>query len=219
MARRWLLKEKENLHFYVFTGVLLLVGTVFGTMLVRALSFAQQQDLTERLGLLLQTIQQTEPVTANVSFGERFWFYAKWLALIWAFGLSVIGLPLVLALVFLKGILLGFAAGLLVQALAWQGVLLFLTAVAPQNALVVPALIVASVSSLRFAIIVVNEKLRRRKSRLRAPFVTHTTITALMLAMLVCAALLEAYVTPLMLDNVAPMVLKSFAAPLQGLRF
>lgn len=209
MARRWILKEKENLHFYVFVGVLLIVGAVFGTMLVRALSFAQQQDLADQLGLYLQTFRQAEAPGVAVSFADRFWFYMKWLALIWAFGLSVIGLPLVLVLVFLKGILLGFAAGLFVYKLAWQGVLLFLTAVAPQNAVVVPALIIAGVSSLRFALTIIREKFRRRKLRWRTPLISHTATTGLMLVMLACAAMFEAYVTPLLLEHIAPMLANS----------
>jgi stage II sporulation protein M len=216
MALRWLQKEKENLHYYVFVGVLLLVGTVFGMMLVRSLSFAQQQDLADRLGFFLQTYQQADASASTVSFAERAGFYAKWLVLIWAFGLSIIGLPLVLALVFLKGVLLGFAVGLLVQSLAWDGLLLFLAAVAPQNVLVVPAIAIAGVSSLRYAFIIVREKVRNRKPRWRTPLAAHTAISGLMMMMLVCAALFEAYVTPLLLENIVPMLAVSPDSAPQG---
>ena len=44
-------------------------------------------------------------------------------AALWVLGLTVVGLPFVLALDFLKGVLVGFAIGMLVREFAWKGLL------------------------------------------------------------------------------------------------
>ena len=205
-VRIWSLSARENVNLYLFVGVLLIVGAIFGALLVHALTFEQQQELAARLGLYMKTAQEPSAVQPAAAFRDSLLFYGKWLLLIWLLGISVIGLPVVLLLDFLKGVLIGFAGGLLIQELAWKGVLFFLAAVAPQNALVVPALMIASVSAARFAYFVVRERLFRRKGRLLPPFVAHSAAAALMLGMLVLAALYEAYVSPLLLEWVTPRV-------------
>lgn len=200
----WNVSTRENMNLYLFVGVLLVVGAVFGALLVRALTFEQQRDLAEHLGLYLNAARDPGALNPAETFRDSLIFYGKWLALIWLLGLSVIGLPLVFILDFLKGVLIGFSVGLLVHEFAWNGVLFSFAAVAPQNALVLPALMIASVSSARFAYFVVTERLFRRKGRLLPPFLAHTAVAALMMAMLLMASLYEAYVSPMLLERAAP---------------
>ncbi|MDB4866565.1 MAG: stage sporulation protein [Cohnella sp.] len=214
--RLWKLSVRDNFNLYVFIGVLFIVGGVFGALLVRALTFEQQQDLAQTLGVYLKSVGDPAHLKAAATFWDGFLFYSKWVLLIWLLGLSVIGLPFVLVLVFLKGVLIGFAVGLLVHELAWKGLLFFLATVAPQNALAVPALMIASVSAARFAYFVVRERLFRRKGRLLPPFLAHTAVAVLMLVMVGMASLYEAYVSPLLLERVTPHVMPpklSTAAP------
>lgn len=202
--RLWNLSARDNVNLYLFVGVLLVVGAVFGALLVHALTLEQQQSLADHLGVYLKTLEEPARLSPHGAFRESLGFYAKWLLLIWLLGLSVIGLPVVLILDFLKGVLIGFAAGLLVHEFAWKGLLFFLATVAPQNALVVPALMIASVSAARFAYFVVRERLFRRKGNLLPPFLAHSAAAAFMLLMLALASLFEAYVSPLLLDQLTP---------------
>jgi stage II sporulation protein M len=205
--RFWNLSARDNLNLYLFIGVLFVVGAVFGALLVRALTFEQQQDLADTLGLYLKSVGDGSGLDPATAFWDGFQFYAKWLFLIWLLGLSVIGVPIVLVLDFLKGVLVGFTAGLLVHELAWKGLLFFLATVAPPNALAVPALMIASVSAARFAYFIVRERLFRRKGRMLPPFLAHTAVAASMLVMLGVASLYEAYVSPLLLERVTPHVM------------
>jgi stage II sporulation protein M len=204
--RLWNLSARNNLNLYVFVGVLVIVGAIFGALLVNALTLEQQQDLANEIGIYMTSLQETQNFAHATTFWDSFWFYSKWLFLIWLLGLSVIGLPLVLMLDFLKGVLIGFAVAVLAQQLAWKGVFFFLMATAPQNALVIPALMIASVSSARFAYFVVRERLFRRKGQLLPPFLAHTAVTVFLLIMLCLASLYEAFLSPLLLTRITPTV-------------
>lgn len=188
----------------MFLGVLVLVGTIFGAMLVYALTLDQQQELADAIGVYLVKIDSSGSVSPASTFRESFLLYGKWMLLIWFLGLSVIGLPLVFLLDFLKGVLIGFAAAVLAQQFAWNGVLFFLLATGPRNALVVPALMIASLSSARFAYFVVRERLFRRKGQLLPPFLAHTAVAAAMLLVLCVASLYEAFVSPDWLARIVP---------------
>lgn len=204
--RLWNLSARDNLNLYVFMGVLIIVGAIFGALLVNALTLEQQQELADEIGAYMTNIKDPQHFSQAATFWDSFLFYGKWLFLIWLLGLSVIGLPLVLVLDFLKGVLIGFAVALLAQQLAWKGVFFFLVATAPQNALVIPALMIASVSAARFAYFVVRERLFRRKGQLLPPFLAHTAVMLVMLVMLCVASLYEAFLSPLILERITPSV-------------
>jgi len=203
-VRPWNMSARIHFNLYLFIGVVMFTGAVFGALLVNALTLEQQQNLADELRGYWATFDHLAQLDAAEAFRDRFWLYAKWLGLIWLLGLSVVGMPLVLALDFLKGVLLGFAVGLIVRELAWKGVAVSLVALVPQNALIVPSLAIASASAARFAHYVLRERLYLRKGRLLPPFVAHTTVAVVMLLMLGLAALLEAYVSPYLLTRIAP---------------
>lgn len=209
--RLWRLSARENMNLYVFMGVLIVVGAVFGALLAGALTLDQQQELADQLGVYWKTVRDTGQFDHASAFWDSFLFYGKWLGLIWLLGVSVIGVPLVLVIDFLKGLLIGFAAALLVEQSAWKGVLLFLASTALQNAIVVPALMIASVSASRFAYFIVRERLFQRKGRLLPPFVAHTAVTGLMLAVTLCVSLYEAFVAPQLLAHVVSVAGPSIA--------
>jgi len=207
--RLWNLSARDNLNLYVFLGVLIVVGAIFGALLVNALTLEQQQELADSIGVYMTSVNEPQSMSPVTAFWDSFWFYGKWLLLIWFLGLSVIGLPLVLVLDFLKGVLIGFTVALLAQQLAWKGVLFFLAATAPQNVIVVPVLIIASLSAARFAYFVVRERLFRRKGQLLPPFLAHTAVMGLMLVMLCAASLYEAFLAPHIIERVTPSVVSA----------
>ena len=108
--------------------------------------------------------------------------HGKWLLAVWLLGVTVVGAPFVLVLDFLKGVLIGFSLGVLVQAYGWKGMLFALAAMVPGNLLVLPALLFASVSSVAFALHVFRYRLMQPSGSLREPLLAHTSAALTMLA-------------------------------------
>lgn len=187
---------RDQLPLYLFVGVLFVVGVVFGTVMSSALTLEQQQELSGDVQHFTQLLSVGVGPDQTASFWDRAWFHTKWMALIWLLGMTVIGIPLLLALDFLKGVLVGFSMGLLAGQHAWAGVLFWLLAVAPQNILIVPALLIASVSAIRFAVHFVKSRLLQQQGALLPPFAAHCGMVLGMLAILWGAAWFEAYVSP-----------------------
>nr|WP_233168209.1 stage II sporulation protein M [Paenibacillus roseus] len=190
---------KDQLALYIFVGVLFIVGVVFGVVMAGALTLEQQQDLTGDVEHFVKLLNAGLGPDKTASFWDRAWFHTKWVLLIWLLGLTVIGTPLLLVLDFLKGALVGFSMGLLIGQHAWSGVLFWLIAVAPQNVLVVPALLIASVAGLSFAAHFVKVRLLQKNGSLARPLIAHTLTAVCMLAVLWAAAWFEAYVSPLIM--------------------
>ncbi|MGO4376203.1 stage II sporulation protein M, partial [Paenibacillus sp. MCAF20] len=112
---------KNNLSLYVFVAVLFVVGAIFGALMVNALTFEQQQDLAQDVDQYVRLMGAGIGVDETDSFWERFFFHGKWMLLLWLLGITVVGIPGVLALNFLKGALVGFSIGTLINQYAWKG--------------------------------------------------------------------------------------------------
>ncbi|QHW30251.1 stage II sporulation protein M [Paenibacillus rhizovicinus] len=197
---------KDRLSLYVFVFVLFVVGVVFGALMVNALTLGQQQDLSDDVQQFIVHIQNGTLQQGSETFADRAWFQAKWLLIVWVLGLTVVGLPFVLALDFLKGVLVGFAIGMLVREYAWKGLVFSLASVAPVNLIAVPAFLIASVSAVTFGVHVVKSRFLGRFGPLGRPLLSFTATAAIMLVLLIAAALVESYLTPILLKWAVPLV-------------
>lgn len=206
------LSAKDHLHLYLFVSVLFVMGVIFGALMVNALTLEQKQDLAGYLGSFLQASSFGGEAAPKPDLMEIFGLHFKWVMLLWLLGISVVGLPLVLVLDFLKGLLVGFTIGVLISQYSWRGLLLALVSVAPQNALIVPVLIVCSVAAITFSMMLVKHRfLPRSNGPAAAPFVSYTALTMSMIALMFAVSLFEVYVTPRLVEWIAPLVLGAMA--------
>lgn len=191
---------QEKLHLYIFVSVLFIMGIVFGALMVNALSADQIKEMSHYLGQFFQLMEQEADGPMDVLFRESLAMHLKWLLLVSLLGISVIGLPIILVLDFVKGVLLGFTVGYFVGQLSWQGVLFALFSIAPQNLLIVPALIICSVSGISLSVYIFkNRILLRRQGRLSEQFKQYAIIMLSLAIIVALASLFEAFISPILM--------------------
>lgn len=200
---------QDHLSLYVFVSVLFLMGVVFGAMLVNSLSLEQQQELSRFFGSYLHTMEQGYDGQSSSFFSQSFISYTKWIVLIGLFGLTVIGIPLVLVLDFLKGVLIGFTVGYMVGEMGWNGMLFSLLSIVPQNMIVIPLVIVASVSALSLSITLVRHRFQRHPIKLPEIFAAYAAKMFALILVSLAVSLYEAYVTPVLIQWMAPRMLST----------
>ncbi|GAB6990381.1 stage II sporulation protein M [Paenibacillus pini] len=206
---------KEQTILYIFVAVLFLVGVIFGALMVNALSLEQQQDLESYLGNFFTTVNQNQlggEMPAAVSYWSIAGLHLKWVGLIWILGLSIIGLPGILVLDFLKGVLIGFTVGYLVGQFSWKGLLFALVTVAPPNLLIIPVLMVSSVAAIAFSLhFIKNRVTMQRHVPFMRPFASYVGLSLLMAVLMLGISSFETWVTPAMMRWVTPMLLNTSA--------
>ncbi|OAB32682.1 stage II sporulation protein M [Paenibacillus macquariensis subsp. defensor] len=200
---------KDQTMLFIFVGVLFLVGVIFGALMVNALSLEQQQDLARYLGNYFVVLDQGSTGTEQVTYWNIALLHLKWVGLIWICGLSVIGLPGILILDFLKGVLIGFTVGYLVGQFSWKGLLFALVSVAPHNLFVIPVLVLCSVAAISFSLhIIKNRILTHGHGSLTRPFINYVVLTVVMGALMLGIASFETWVTPAMMRWVTPILIQ-----------
>ncbi|MGP4072396.1 stage II sporulation protein M [Piscibacillus sp. B03] len=166
--KRWLKGSSYTLEpyisLYVFLFVLFVIGVIFGASMVGSLSFLQKQDLLFFVEQYFLSITESSRLTTLGELFSAFWTHGKYVTFLFLFGLSFIGLPVVWFLLFLKGIVIGFTVGFLVNQMSWKGFLLSMLSVTPQNLLIVPAYLLIVASSMIFCIHVMKMLFGKGKS-------------------------------------------------------
>ncbi|GAB6929899.1 stage II sporulation protein M [Paenibacillus sp. JCM 10914] len=201
---------KDQTTLYVFVAVLFLVGVLFGALMVNALSLEQQQEMARYLNHFFVNVQDGGEAMSQSSFWSIAALHMKWVGLIWILGMSVIGLPGILILDFLKGVLIGFTVGYLVGQYSWKGLLFALVSIAPQNLLIIPVLMICSVAAISFSLYIIRTRLIMNKGgSIVKPFVSYSLMTLFMVLLTLGVASFETWVSPAMMRWVTPMLLQA----------
>jgi stage II sporulation protein M len=186
---------KNHSTIYLFMIILFLTGIIFGAVIVNSMDFIQKQDLFFYLERFFVQITEGVSIEKKDIFWQSFVYHAKYLILIFVLGLSVIGLPLVWVLLFVKGMVVGFSVGFIVNQLGLEGLLLSSLSIAPQNIIIIPVYIAAGTLSMIFSLGLLNKLFSRRNNQqILQPFLRYCIIFIILLVFSLIAAFMEAYI-------------------------
>ncbi|WP_100398458.1 stage II sporulation protein M [Bacillus sp. FJAT-44742] len=188
---------EEHRSLYLFVTVLFLMGIVFGAIVVNSLSLTQKHDLYMYLNQFFGQVSEGSYATASDMFKQSFSHYAKYAGLMWLLGLSVIGLPFILLLLFLKGIVVGFTVGFLVNQMGIPGFAMSFVSVLPQNLIVVPVYIFVAAISLAFSLKLIRHQfLKTNYEPIFPMFMKSCLYMGVSLMLLAFASSIEAFLSP-----------------------
>ncbi|WP_280768313.1 stage II sporulation protein M [Salipaludibacillus daqingensis] len=206
MGKSYIRKNKllyyweDNRSTFIFTTVLLIMGVVFGSIIVNSMSFSQKNDLYAYLTLFFSEVEKGEFANARDIFTQSFAYYSKVLGFIWFLGLSIIGLPIVFILLFIKGLTIGFTVGFLVDQMGFEGFLFAFSSVFPQNIFLIPIFILVASTATSFSIKIWKQIVSRGHQPIFHQFVSYTMFILLVGGGLVIVSAFEALVTPVVMQ-------------------
>lgn len=193
---------------YAVAAAVFAFGAVAGGAAVGYLDAADASELSSYLrGYVAQAAASPGTLAGVPAPGAAVEAVGRGALLPFVLGLSVIGAPLVLALLFLRGFALGFTAAFLVREYSYAGILLAAASIVPQSLLAVPAALLAAGSSLAFALAAAKIMLGRRGegTALFHGLVAFSGVAAAG-ALLAAAAWVQGAVTPVLVELVARYV-------------
>ncbi|SMO40912.1 stage II sporulation protein M [Melghirimyces algeriensis] len=195
---------QNQMSLYLFVGVLFIMGVIFGAFIVNTLSPVQKDNLLAYLGHFFQGLNGEGIADPKISFQHSLGGHFKTLGLMWLLGISVIGMPFIVVMIFLKGLVIGFTVGFLVSQLSWDGLWFSFLAVVPHNLLTVPALMIVAVSGITFSVLLAKNRLIQRRGTIYPQFLSYSVLVTAMACVLVVSSLLEAYLSPKLMQMVVP---------------
>ncbi len=193
---------QDNASLYVFVIILFMMGVIFGAIVVNSLNFAQKQDLFYYLSQFFKDVASGNETNNAHIWTQSYIDNMKYVALIAVLGISVIGLPLILILLFLKGMVVGFTVGFLVNQMGWSGFLLASGSMMPQNLIVVPCFIIMGMSAMAFSIRLIRKQFSRRGEAMMPIIKQYMFVVGCIAVLFILAASIEAYISPYLLKQV-----------------
>jgi len=116
-------------------------------------------------------------------------------AAIYVLGLTVIGMPVTLAILFVRGFVIGFAVGFLTRDLSMGGLLLTAAAILPHNLLYIPAMCFGTASSVMFGLLLWKRNFDTGIA-IWPRLLRYTGVMTVVLLVSLGAGLVEGYITP-----------------------
>jgi stage II sporulation protein M len=188
---------REHSSIFLFIVVLFLMGVIFGAIVVNSMSITQKEDLFYYLSQFFGQVSSGKEAEDNDLFLQSFFHNSKFIGLMWILGISIIGLPVILILLFIKGMVVGFTVGFLVSQMGWQGFLLAFVSILPQNLIIIPVFIMMAALSVIFSLRMIKKQFLKKYAQPILPFFKRY-IFALIVAgiFIVAASGIEAYLSP-----------------------
>ncbi len=200
--------QRQTVALLSFVFVLFLTGVACGALLVRGLHDAQQRDVSTYVE---RHVRSFLPAHSNdrvpIAWSERMRVYAQWLVVIALCGVSVICIPIVCMLIFVKGVMIGFALAVLIAKWSWAGVVIGIGSVFPHHIVLLPMLGIAGAMALATARTLVRTFMGHpapvHRYLVRRWLLVHGgCLTAVALV-----AWIETHITPIVMQSIVPWAL------------
>ncbi|QDP40529.1 stage II sporulation protein M [Radiobacillus deserti] len=186
---------KDHAAVYFFMIILFLIGIIFGAVIVNSMNFVQKQDLFFYLDRFFGKMLEGPDVNNQDIFVSSLFYHIKYLLLLFVLGLSVIGMPIIWILLFIKGIVVGFSVGFFVNQMGWKGLLLATASIAPQNLLIIPVYLIAGSLAMIFSINLLRKLFSQKLHQPLLPlFMRYGTFFFALFLVVGVASLIESFV-------------------------
>ena len=186
----------DNFWLCMVIILCLCTGIVLGIYTVKFMDDLSKSDLNNYLQNFTQRL-----VVDNINYNNVFVQAIKnnipILLAIWFLGLTIIGIPIILILLGIKGFSIGFCASFLIKSLGLKGIWVILLGLLPQNVIYIPCLVWLSVLSIKFSLDVFND--RNEKRWTNSIWVRIASFSLLFLIgclIMLLGLLVETYITP-----------------------
>lgn len=190
---------RNNAKEYLIIGLIFLAGIVFGIIFINQAKDTTKTEITNYITNFKDALQGenkidkgtllTQSITKNVILGIALWFV----------GSTVIGIPIVYAIVAYRGFCIGYTISAAIAVLGNKsGILFILLSIFCQNILFIPALLAISVSGIKMYQSIVKNK---QKENIKIEMVRHTIFSTIIIIILTISSLIEVYISTNLLQG------------------
>ncbi len=187
---------KRNIVQYTILCTALIIGIISGSIAVNMMSDFQLENILNFINDILTNINNITVDCASV-FYLSLSNNLKTAFVLISLGLSIIGFPLILIIMFLRGFVLGFTIGFLIDKLGSKGILLSVLSILPQNLVFLPCIISIGVAALTFAVTILKNKFKNHHVDYPQLLTGYLMLSLFFTFFLVISSLIEGYISPM----------------------
>ena len=187
-----------NLKQYIIISTIFLIGIILGVILVNNTQDETKTQIGKNIATFIYKLKFECEIDYSSLLKNVIINHIIFIFIIWFMGCTVIGIPIVYAMIAFKGFSLGYTISLIIYILGFQKGIAFCTiTLLLQNILIIPAILSIAVSGMNLYKAIMKDK---RKENIKIEIIKHTIFSLAILLVLLIASCLEVYGSNMLLS-------------------
>jgi len=194
----------DNAPIFFLLMISLIIGIIAGAFTVVVMDSHQKSELYTYLNGFFEVHKSN--ISGVELFKQIFTNYLKLILLIWFLGATVLGIPLIFGLIGFEGFTIGFTVGLIFDVFSdIRGIMVIASSILPQILIVIPFLIILSISGAKFSFYLLRGEGHKRvtKSEVKLRLVSHSAISLLAVIAAALGAFIQSLAIPAFINVIS----------------
>lgn len=189
----------NNKKEYIIVFLIFIIGIFLGVMLINNTKDSEYEALKNYIIDFMNKFKDVQNLDNAELLSLSLFNNVMLATLIWFFGTTVIGIPVVFGLVLYRGFCLGYTISSFISVLGvWKGLGFVFSSLFLQNILYIPAIVAIAVSGFKLYKSITKD---RRKDNIKLEIIRHIIFSLLMVIILCLSSLVEIFVSNNILKN------------------
>ena len=194
----------NNKKEYIIVSLIFIIGIFLGVLFINNIQEGGKEEITTYLNQFVEKMKNNQEINnielLKTTIGQNIILTI----IIWFFGTTVIGIPVVFGVVLYRGFCLGYTISVCITVMGLtKGISFVLISLLLQNILFIPAILALAVSGFKLYKSITKDK---RRENIKFEIIRHTIFSIVMLLVMVISSLIEIFVS----TNILKSVIKYF---------
>ncbi len=182
---------RNNKKEYMLVALLFVIGIFLGVLFVNYAQEAQKLEMTTYMNHFIDKMKQIESLNHMELLKNSIGQNILLAIVLWFFGTTVIGIPVVFGMVLYRGFCLGYTIAVCISLMGLpQGIWFVLILLLLQNILFIPVMLALAVSGFKLYKSIIKD---RNKENVKIEVVRHTIFSFIMLLLLIVSSVIEIF--------------------------
>lgn len=183
----------NNKREYLIVALIFVIGIFLGVLFVNNMQETAKNEMTNYFNSFTEKMKSADKID-NIDLLQNSIIQNIILAIvIWFFGTTVIGLPVVFGIILYRGFCLGYTISICVGIMGVsKGIIFILISLLVQNILFIPAILALAVSGFKLYKSIVKDN---RKENIKLEIIRHIAFSLVMLVILILSSVLEVFIS------------------------
>lgn len=196
---------KVNKKTLLFFTILLIIGIIAGSIFMAILSETDKKLVTDYFNNYISNIENNK-LNYLESIKNGLFNNLLYIIIIWILGISIIGIPIVTIMFFIKSFTLGFSIASIVFNYKLKGCLLNFINIFPHQMIYFLIYMLITTYSIFFSLKMINSIINKKNMDFKIMMNKYVKILIISVITITIGIIIETFITPLLIKIIIPLI-------------